>query len=778
MRKCLSLLLFFLTALSAFAQKAILTGSISNEDESPLAGVSVRVYSDTLLISRAATDNKGKFSIEIAESNHANNQTYTIAISCLGYESQTFNLQDCNESMDLGTIKLKAATKNMGEAVVTTDRITHSSEKIVKIPSKTEKEHSSNAITLLNQMNIANLQVDIMGGTVEANGSKIPIYINFMPATDTEIASLHPDEIVRVEYNVQPKGEFIRVGKVINIITRPLNHGGLLMGQAVQAEEVFGYYTLSYQLYHKKNQFTFAYTGNYTNEKYYTTTTERFENPTDGSIIQRHTIADGTQNKRQLHAAMFGYNYKNDSFSSKLLLTYVQPKNPTATNQTLRTQDGTDEMTFIKDITSNQSHSPKLKWDMRKKWNNNILNINTELQYSKNHYNNLSEYTYSFTDQQFRNNNIAKEDFYQLRTSLSYTTKVGKAGNITAYYDNLHQWTIADYLGNSTNTSSNWLHYGEDMLMATYGLSLKNGLYLQATMGATHFISKTHGIDKPIENWYPRPSLNINYDFKKANINFSTFTGNGSPDISMTGNIEQTIDDLQIKASNPYIRTERFWAFILNGYFTIPKGYIYYMCDYQPIFNFAFNDTRYDADRQKYIHSINSNGDWHSLKLSLDYASTFSQKIKIQIGTKWTFQKEVADKGSNNITRSLSYPSANASIQYLIGPMTFQLSGSTTNRTLRQGYGHTRARVDFLVSFNKPRYAIMLYASNLASTYRNYRWTTTGSLYRKTTDLTLDSGKRRCFINLIFTFNLRHGNKKYQFSDDKIDQSINSGILK
>ena len=629
-------------------------------------------------------------------------------------------------------------------------------------------------------MNIANLQVDIMGGTVEANGSKIPIYINFMPATDTEIASLHPDEIVRVEYNVQPKGEFIRVGKVINIITRPLDHGGLLMGEVKQNEEIYGKYTLSYNYFHKKNQFTVAYTGNYTNEKKYSTFIEQYTNPIDNSVIQRRTIADGTKNREQLQAAMLGYNYRNKSFTSKLLLTYVQPKTPATTNKTLRTQDGTDWFTSIAETTSSKSKSPKLSWNMRKTWKErNTINVGTNLEYSKNDYRNISEYNYSDPYQPaFKNNNVAKEDFYDLRSTFNYNRYIGKSAGFSIYYYGLHQWTLAKYLGNSSSTSDNWLHYGEDIFQAAYGITLKNGLYLQACMGATHFISKTHGIDKAINNWYPRPQIVINYNLKKASINFCTYTGNGSPNVSMTGNIEQTVDDIRIKASNPYIKTARFWRFMLNGHFTIPKGYIYYMADYEPIFNKSFADMRYDEVRKMYIQSINSDGDWHDLTLSMDYKSNFSQKLKLGLGVKWNFMKEAADKGSSNTTRTLSYPSANASIQYLVGPMTFQLTGGTTSRYLTQGYYHSRATVDFLVSFNKPRYAITLTASNLASAQRYFQRTTLGALYSTTSYKALSSDKRRCFVKLMFTFNLRHGNKKHEFTEDKIDNSVNSGILK
>ena len=162
----------------------------------------------------------------------------------------------------------------------------------------------------------------------------------------------------------------------------------------------------------------------------------------------------------------------------------------------------------------------------------------------------------------------------------------------------------------------------------------------------------------------------------------------------------------------------------------------------------------------------------------MDYKSNFSQKLKLGLGVKWNFMKEAADKGSNNTTRTLSYPSANASIQYLVGPMTFQLTGGTTSRYLTQGYYHSRATVDFLVSFNKPRYAITLTASNLASAQRYFQRTTLGALYSTTTCTALDSGKRRCFVKLMFTFNLRHGNKKHEFTEDKIDNSVNSGILK
>ena len=738
----------------------------------------MRVYADSMLTASATSDNKGRFTIEYVapEENRAG---LNVSVSCIGYESQVFQLQNVQADTDLGSIALSPSAHNVDEAVVTMERIKLSSEKIVQIPSKVEKSHSANAITLLNQMNIADLEVDINNGTVKANGKVIPIYIDFMPATEMDVAALHPDDIVRVEYNVHPKGELQRVGSpVVNIITRQRNSGGRLMAQVVQQEELKGGYKAIYMLYKKKNQFSIGYDGSYANQKDYNENAQYFQNPVDGISIVRHDHSDGVRVKSRSHAAVFGHTFRNESLHSSLTATWTMPQNPQVTGTTLRMQEGMGELTRVLATNSSKSYSPSLTWNFRKLWKKqHVLNIDAFVQYNRNKYNSqtqnyeggadLPNYTWS---------NIADEDYTQARVMVNYSKSFADKGTLVAYGMANESWTSTNYSGDFATNSR--IFYGGEMFSAGYTMTFGQKLNVAVLLGLIHSINNTKEADNKVEDFYFNPELNVNYTFKKATISFSGSTGCGNSNIPMKGKVMQSIDDLQMKVGNPYLKTARFLFLTLDGNWQLGKGMLGWVAFYKGTFHDFFNTTAYDASLQKYMQSFNSDGNRHFLQTQLSYNGHIGQRLRYMLAAAWNFYKESPHGDNFSPLHTLSKPFAYAKVNYLVGPFTFELTGMTTTYSQNQGYTRTRASLSFMASYTRPRYSIALTCNNLTNAARTYQWTSTGPLYRSTSTHFDETGKRRCFVQAQFTFNLQHGNKKHQYDEMQINTNVSSGIMK
>lgn len=302
----------------AWSQNIDINGRITDSHKEPLQGVVVSLFSDTIRVNQVFTNNNGKFSIRCNYKTN-NSQKYALQISCLGYESQLLELQnDLTKDVDLGTISLASSAHQMGEAVVITSRVSLSNGIIIKVPSKIEKEHSSDAISLLSQMGLADLRVDMFKGTIKTANKEVVIYINNLPASKDEALALHPNEIVRVEYHPNPQGEFTGVDALVNFITRSPENGGLLMGNILQNEEVSGVYNLTYKFYHKKNQVGFSYKASYRNDEQSYTKTSLFTNPLNNSTFIRQETADGIPNRNHKTTLNFFHHYKTDNFYSKL----------------------------------------------------------------------------------------------------------------------------------------------------------------------------------------------------------------------------------------------------------------------------------------------------------------------------------------------------------------------------------------------------------------------------------------------------------------------------
>lgn len=774
------LFLFVFMAVQSFAQNVKLTGQVVNDGKQPLAGAVVRMYTDTTLVMRVLTDAKGRFTAERDFEGNAEVKDLAVSISCLGYESQMFTLQLAEGQTDLGTVTLGTKAADMGEAVVTADRIKMSSEKIVQIPTRMEKSHSANAITLLNQMNISDLQVDIMNKKVKASGKEVPIYINFMPASAMDVAALHPDEIVRVEYNIHPKGELQAAGgPVVNIITRIRESGGRLMADVTQFEELKGAYKAVYMLYHKKNQFNIGYDGLYINEKSYSTETQAFHNPVDGTSIVRHSIADGIRQKSQSHSAVFSHYYRGNTFSSNLSFTFTLPKSPRTFNAYLRTQDGMPDFTRIETTNSSQSKSPSLSWNMRKEMKNNqVINTSASLQYSKNTYDGLTENFNGLTDEcTYSWLNKADEDFTSVSARVNYSKQFSDKGTLMAVGTITHNWTSARYQG--SNPYDAWLHRGYEYLTLSYTFTIKQRLNISPTLGLTHFVNDLGDTEEKSKEFIFQPDLTIRYDFNKANIFFKGYVGaGGDEDLSVRGNVVQSIDDIQLKAGNPNMKTSRFLTLQLGSNIRIPKGFLQFICQYFGAYNYTFSTTDYDAAQQKYVQSYVTDGNTGTVGGQVMYNSNFSQKLRLTLAVNASYKLNNPGRTAFCPVRRLFTPFAYGQIQYLTGPFCFQLIGNTVVHDLEQGRSHDRFSLQFVMSYTKPRYSIMLSCNNFTNAARSTAWSTTGPLYWTSSISSTESGRRRGFIIASFTFNLQHGSKRHQYEDVNINTSVKSGIMK
>lgn len=770
---------FFLTLLCCIAQLAMaqnvsIKGQIINEDNQPLASAIVRVFSDTIILARGASDGTGSFAIELKQ---AEGKNLTIVASSIGYDSNSMVIQDASSKIQLGKVVLSASSKSMGEAVVTGSRTKISYDKIVKIPSTKERDHSSNAMTLLDQMGIATLQVDVLNMSVSERGEDVPIYINNMVASREELSALHPDDIVRVEYILHPKRELSTIKKLVNIITRPKDHGGILMGNFIQREEINGDYTLTYKLYHKKNQFTWFYNGYYTDDKESSSQIAQFHNPTDNSTITRHDYLTNSPIKKHGNSAGFYYNYTADSLLSRVYFKFNAPRSPKVLSSGIRFLDGSSDVTTYDDTEYSSSNAYKLGWTLSKYCRKgNFFGLTLDGQYSRNDYFNTKRELEEGV-QTFSWNNNAKEDYYSIKFNGTYDKSFGKNGNLTIYYFGYYNWTNDHYDFGNNNLAQSKLTAGEQILLAGYNWSYKDKLNISFMLGPNYFISKLKNGSK-VENVVLRPSITLGYDLKNTSISFNVFSGCGSPVLSIMNNIEQEIDQLQSKRGNSALKTNRFWNFSLNGNTNIPKGALEWGVNYEPI----FNATRYITlfERGRYIQTFVTDGAHHATTIFLGYNSNFSKVFKINLTSGWVFQKEE----SVNYPQKLSSPMLYGDVSYYLGKFTFRALASLHSRSITKDPNayrtRTKSNIGMSVTYTVPRYSIGLYCNAFLNKRMEDREFTTGPLYTEHT-YSYDSMeyKRRCFAVLYFTFNLRHGNKKHQFQQtDSSRDPINSGIMK
>ena len=236
MKKILSLVVLFSIGIAAWAQSADdpkgngkIQGTVMDTDTNQpveFANVALLDPATEKPIDGAVADDKGKFIIpKVAPG------TYSVAISFIGYETQTIKsvtVEDKRDDVNLGIIKLGSSTKVLNEVVVEgqkqlieerVDRTIYNAEN--DITSK-----GGDATDVLKKVPM--LSVDLDGNVTLRGSQNIRVLINNKPSTimassiADALKQIPADQIKTVEVITSPSAKYDAegTGGIINIITK------------------------------------------------------------------------------------------------------------------------------------------------------------------------------------------------------------------------------------------------------------------------------------------------------------------------------------------------------------------------------------------------------------------------------------------------------------------------------------------------------------------------------------------------------------------------------
>ncbi len=772
---CILALLFGFIQL-AWSQNIDISGNITDTNSKPIIGSVVQFLSDTIKIAQSTTNNKGNFKIQIAsKQNQA--QKNTLKISCIGYDSQYVELPNkFDGDIKIGTIVLQSKAHQISEAVVNSSRTTIENGKIIKVPSKAEREHSSDAISLLDQMKIADLRVDNFKGTIQNSIKSVTVYINNMPATVNEASALHPDEIIRVEYLMHPRGEFTGEEYIVNFITRLQDRGGILMGNVVQSEEVSGTYGLTYKTYHKKSQFAVSYNASYRDDEKSYTKVSQFMNPLDNSSFTYQEFAEGNINRSHKNSLGLFHYYRTDGFNSNLGVYLNSSKKPLVHLSSTRTQSNSQQTILQKESNSNESLLPSFDWNVRKSWKNgDILKFTLKGIYGRNKSYSLRENSIDTeSNPYFSWANNAKEDFYEVFNKINYSKGFKNKGELNFYFYNYNMWFNENYTGNYKLKT---LQYdGLINSKVGYTWNYKQKFYASFEMGINYMVTTQTNEDKTEQTFFS-PGLMLSYNFKKGNIQFYYDNATIGVSPSYVSNVEQQMDDIQIKRGNPVLKNTRMHTLRLSGYVKIPKTLLSLYITYNPLPNITRWKTTYENG--KYVHTPINDGTHHPLAVTLGSSVDICKNLNARVNLGWNYYKENCATFPQTISSFYVY----ADLRYMIGPFTlgaycYKPSKSyeifdTFTPTTQNAFNSS-----LFVYYTRPRYSLSISLTNLNKRRPYKTYYSTGALFSQyQKSYTSLETKRTAFVDVKLTFNLRHGNKKFKYEDFEINNDSKSAIM-
>ena len=356
----------FLTIISVLLMQSIamannrISGTVVDDnDTSPLPGTTVVLLDDTGRQIMGTTSNaEGYFELKgISEGD------YHLQCLYMGYDNFTLALTLLEGDIDLGEIRMKAASETINEVVVSGDAVIQKIDRQLIMPTMQQKKAATNGVSLLQHLQLADIKVNTLDKSISTtSGEAVQLRINGVEATQTEIMSLRPEDVIRVEYHQQPGLRYGGANAVLDYIVRKRETGGDLSVDLTNGVYPLGYgnYYLSGKYNHGKSSVSALVQWSRRDIEWNRENEETFNFP-DRTIVNSERVASPNRVKYDYITSSLNYNYADgDKSMLNIALrndTKDIPNSFTDRNTILR-QD--DKEFLVIDHEQSVSHIPSL----------------------------------------------------------------------------------------------------------------------------------------------------------------------------------------------------------------------------------------------------------------------------------------------------------------------------------------------------------------------------------------------------------------------------------
>ncbi len=530
-------------------------------DKTALIGVNVTLVesqkskgeSTRNVVSGTVTDVHGKFSLET--------ETGEVVLECsyIGYEPIGMSLA-VSGNTNLGTIEMNEASTELSEVVVEGDAVIQKVDRQILLPNKEQLGASSDGMSLLQNLQIPRIVVNPADNTVKTLANQdVQLRINGIEASSSEVMTINPKDVIRIEYHDQPGVRFNGAAAVINYIVKHRDTGGNLTLNASNGVTMpgWGEYHLSGKVNFGKSSFSLM-THYSPRDIYWTRTNAEMYNFSTGTIENRE-VGEPTRFKGNPVNLGLTYNWTN---GEKNMLQIALRDNMlfmphSQTNRDSYLYQGTDSFA-IHDHESTQSISPSL--DIY--YEHNLPNDHHL------YFDLVGTYINSSNDRRFEQTplgeTVANTTDVTSRVKGNKYSLIGEAiyekdwENIALTVGVRHnqQWMENTYLGSASATVN--MTTAETYAFAEVQQRVGKFSYA-AGIGAMHTYIEQAG--QKSSNWIARPQLTLSYDFGKGVFwKYKGYVSGYQPSLSAMSDAAQQIDKYQIRQGNPNLKPVMFVA--------------------------------------------------------------------------------------------------------------------------------------------------------------------------------------------------------------------------
>ena len=655
--------------------------------------------------------------------------------------------------------------KTIQEVVVKGRDIIVKDDKLIINLSNKIKKHSFDGYSALSLLSIPGLSVDPIDETVTTNGEATMLCINGREALKSEIKTLYPKDIIRIDYYQQFDPNHPMAKSVIDFIIKVRESGGMVMAQANQnLNKAAGDDMVDWKMFNKKSQFNIQITDKYNHFTPNRGTESYTLMPFASGDVEKNVMTkpSGIYNNGIGLKLAYLYNGKTSKLQIAASLRNNHSANSTLQEQTI-SRIGTVD---TKDFRHNDNISPTLKVYYKKNFSKKTL-LETTVNASYNH-------TKQWRDYQALDTYLShtQEDYYLINPIILVTHKPNNRVNMFAHLTYYYTRSNNTYTENGVPTA-NKLTEGQALIMQGCSFQIipkKFRINLQLQ-------ERIQTIDAGLGSYtkeYFTPVLTYNVSLpKNTNISGAFLTGVNSPEMKYYNSGEKRIDEFQVMSGSSEQKMGRLFRTQLSLSSYHKWGGFMMFSQYDHNQKEIYEDIYCDEERNLYVHQYLNGGTsekfviYGELQLNL-----IADKLKWSGSGQYMHTKQHI-----GYLNTLGAWKANTSLTYFNKGWQCKID-YTTKRKFLQATGETLIRPQRLtlsVGYIVNNWSFNLYSNNplmkssvKTESHRHNGYISISDSYKPRTDYNMFAMR----VSYRFTYG-----KKHKFENVDIDDANRSAIL-
>lgn len=462
--------------------------------------------------------------------------------------------------------------KELDEVIVEAQMQRTSPTATTYTPTGRQKNASQNAIDLLRQLAIPQIQINPVSEAVTDNaGGEVAIFINYLEASKEEMEGLRTPDVRKVEYLEFPiDPRFRGAQRVINIIIQEYAYGGytklttnenFLVGFSSRNNifTKFSYKKMNYDLYVGANNWNNHHIGN--NVKGIYSLKDAYDK--DYQLTRTETL-DGSHYKQNQYPVTFRTTYASEKIQIRNTIGFTHLGIPVYEQRgSLTYQPGNEQNHTFNRSNPNRNNSLAYQgsffFSLPKQFS---LDISPRFNYM--HNNDYLAYSISVSPEIVRN---ARENAYNYRVDAYLQKRIGQKHTAMLGINGGDNINRLRYSG--TNSYYDRFHNAFAAGLLGYQLASEK-VRLYADAGVHWSQSDINGV--VYTDIYPFVHLNLRYSPNSKNA-FSAFLqyANASPGISQKSPDVLQDNEYMFVTGNPLLENSRNFMFNL-GYSWMPDN--------------------------------------------------------------------------------------------------------------------------------------------------------------------------------------------------------------